>query len=140
MRKTITITNPMQVEAGDKAYFKDCNFGFTVSLVDDDDTIKPFRVVIPFSESGCWVQSSHFDHATREVKEPEWPDPHDAKLHIYLGADGVQYIYCPIDERDPSPWVIEGHPSCDSRENMEDDHRDALPLTELKLVPKEEKS
>ena len=60
---------------------------------------------------------------------------HDARLHIYLGADGVQYIYNPIDEHDPSPWVIEGHSSCDSRENMEDDHRNALPLTELKLVP-----
>jgi hypothetical protein len=68
MEKIITITDPMQVRIGDKAYFKDCDFGFTVSLVDKDDKIKPFTVVIPFSESVCWALSSQFDHATREVE------------------------------------------------------------------------
>lgn len=95
MKKIITITNPMLVKAGDKVYFKDCNFGFTVSLVDNDDTIKPFMVVIPFSESGCWALSSQFDHATREIEELELPNPHDIKLNVYLGADGRRYIYNP---------------------------------------------
>jgi hypothetical protein len=132
---TITITDPMQVRIGDKAYFKDCDFGFAVSLVDNDDTIKPFTVVIPFSESVCWALSSQFDHATREVEEPEWPDPHDTRLRIYLGADGKRYIYNPIDEADTRPWVAEGYSKYHSCESMEAYYHDALPLTELKLVP-----
>ena len=37
MRKitiTITITDPMKVRTGDKAFFRGCDFGFTVSRVD----------------------------------------------------------------------------------------------------------
>lgn len=30
----LTITDPMQMKAGDKAYFRGCDFGFTVLKVD----------------------------------------------------------------------------------------------------------
>lgn len=137
---TITITDPMQVKVGDKAYFKGCDFGFTVTTTDKEDRYAPFTVVAPFGDVNYWARSLYFDHATREVEEPEWPDPHDLRLHVYLGADGKRYIYNPVGEADPSPWVIEGHFACRSRESMEYYHRNALPLTELKLVPKEEES
>ena len=139
-KKKITITDPMQVKAGDKAYFKDCDFGFTVSRTDNEDRYAPFTVVTPFSEYVCWALSSRFDHATREVEEQEWPDPHDLRFHVYLGADGRRYIYSPADETDTEPWLIESYFAYRSRREMEADHRDALPLTELKLVPKEEES
>jgi hypothetical protein len=134
MRK-ITVNDPMLVKVGDKAYFKGCDFGFTVSRTDNEDRYAPFTVVIPFSESVCWALSSQFDHATREVEEPEWPDPHDLYLHIYLGADGTRYIYNPVDKGDALPWLIEGYSEWYSRKEMEAHYRDALPLTELKLVP-----
>lgn len=140
MKKTITITDPMQVKIGDKAYSKYCDFGFEVIDVNRSDTYLPFEVMTPLSSSGCWAQSSRFNHATREVEEAEWPDPHDLKLHIYLGADGRRYIYNPIDEYDSSPWVYEGNCVWHSSEDMEDYFRDALPLTELELVPKESES
>lgn len=135
MRKTITITDPMQVEIGDTAYFKDCDFGFTVTSLVEDDERTPFMVMNPVSGWTCLTSSEQFDHATREVEEHEWPDPHDLKLHVYLGADGRRYIYNPINESDTSPWVSEGTFVWYPSEGMEDDHRDALPLTELKLVP-----
>jgi hypothetical protein len=137
MKKIVAIADPMQVRIGDKAYFKDCDFGFTVSLVDKDDTIKPFTVVIPFSESVCWALSSQFDHATREVEEPEWPDPHDLdlELHIYLGADGNRYIYNPLDFDDPEPWTSDNSTGFYNRQRMAHMFPEALPLTELKLAP-----
>ena len=92
-------------------------------------------VSTPFGDTYFWVRSSYFDHAIREDKEQEWPDPHDFKLHVYLGADGRRYIYNPINERDTSPWVSEGACVWYPREGMEAFHHDALPLTELKLVP-----
>ena len=140
MTKTITITDPMQVEVGDKAYFKDCDFGFTVTELDADDEHRPIAVSNPLSGDSYWACSSRFDHATREVDELEWPAPHDTKLHVYLGADGKRYIYNPIDKGDIMPWYIESHFECRSREEMETDYRDALPLTELKLVPEEKES
>ena len=135
MRKIITITDPMQVKAGDKAYFKGCGFVFDVIDVNADDKDSPIVVYNPLSGFPYPVFSSRFDHATREVEEPKWPDPHDLKLHVYLGADGVRYIYNPDGERDIAPWSIEGKSTFHSRESMKADHRDALPLTELKLVP-----
>lgn len=135
MKKIITITGPMLVKAGDKAYFKDCDFGFTVRCTDNEDTDMPFNVAVPFSHVCYWVHSSRFDHATREVEEPEWPDPHDIKLHIYLGADGKRYIYNPCSEEDTEPWSVEGYLAYYSRETMGAYHPDALPLVELKLVP-----
>ena len=135
MRKTITITDPMQVKVGDKAYFKDCDFGFTVTGLDADDEHRPIAVSNPLSGDSYWACSSRFDHATREVEEPEWPAPSDSEMHIYLGADGRRYIYNPFDEYDSLPWVSEVHCGWHSREHMEAYHRDALPLTEVKLVP-----
>jgi hypothetical protein len=140
MTKTITITDPMQVKIGDKAYFKDCDFGFTVVDTSASDADQWIAVCNPLSGLSYWASSSHFDHATREVEEPEWPDPHDIKLHVYLGADGRRYIYNPVGEHDPSPWVIEGYLALNTRETMEDYHRNALPLTELELVPKKRES
>ena len=108
MRKIITITDPRQAKVGDKAYFKDCDFGFTVSGVDADDEYNPIAVYNPLSGSKYWTSLSQFDHATREAEEPEWPDPHDAKLHINLGADGVQYyrVYGIVNG-------VEGYYACD---------------------------
>lgn len=135
MRKTITITDPMQVKIGDTAYFKGYRYGFTVLETDRSNPDAPLQVNDPLISWTCWPHSRRFDHATREVEEPEWPDPHDAKLHVYLGAGGVRYIYNPVDEDDTTPWVAEGRHAYRSRETMEVCHRDALPLTELKLVP-----
>jgi hypothetical protein len=135
MRK-ITVNDPMLVKVGDKAYFKGCDFGFTVSRTDNEDRYAPFTVVTPFSEYVCWALSSRFDHATREVEEPEWPDPHDLRLRIYLGADGKRYIYNPTEKKNVfCQWLAEGSLSFRSRNAMESYYRDALPLTELKLVP-----
>lgn len=88
------------------------------------DTDLPFMVTTPLRDGGQWAQSSHFDHATRDV---EWPDPHDAKLHVYLGSDGVRYIYNSDGERDIAPWSIEGTSTFRSRKSMKADQRDALP-------------
>ena len=140
MTKTITITDPMQVKIGDKAYFKDCDFGFTVTVVDIDDKEVPIAVYNPLTGRNFWIFLSQFDHATREIEEPEWPDPHEAKLHVYLGSDGVRYIYNPVDKYDNDPWLVENHFICRTRETMEADYRDALPLTELELVPKKRES
>ena len=135
MIKIITITDPMQVRIGDKAYFKDCDFGFTVTRVDANDKYSPFSVYSPLSGDYYWILLSRFDHATRDVAEPEWPDPGDIKLHDYLGADGRRYIYNPVDKDDSMPWLIEGYSARHAREEIGAHHRDALPLTELKLVP-----
>lgn len=140
MRKTITITDQMQVKAGDEAYFKDCDFGFTVIRVDREDKICPFMVIAPFNNNNYWAESALFNHATREVEEPEWPDPDDLRLHVYLGSYGRRYIYNPMGENDANPWVAEGHCTYHSRKEMEDYYHDALPLVELKLVPIEEES
>ena len=140
MIKTITITDPMQLKIGDKAYCKDCDFGFIVTGVDADDEDRPITVYNPLSGFPYRVSSSQFDHATREVEEPEWPDQHDFNLHIYLGADGRRYIYNPIDEYDVTQWGYEGNCLWHSREDMESYCRDALPLTELELVPKKRES
>ena len=138
MRKTITITDPMQVRVTDKAYFKDCDFGFTVTRVDADDKHSSFSVYNPLSGADYWILSSRFDHATREVKKQEWPDPHDIKLHIYLGADGKQYLYAPSSEGDQIPWKqLPYYTDVDwyDAEEMTKHHPEALPLKELKLVP-----
>lgn len=138
MRKTtitITITDPTQVQTGDKAFFKGCDFGFTVSQVDHEDKIYPFTVMAPFGTDFYWAESATFDHATREVEKPEWPDPHDLDIHVYLGSDGLRYIYNPISQADQVPWAIERQHGFRSRKNLELSNSDALPLTELRLVP-----
>ena len=119
MRKTITITDQTQVEVGDKAYFKDCDFGFTVLKVNRIDANYPIKVIDPLIGEPLWARSSRFDHATREVEVPEWPDPHDFKLHVYLGADGRRYIYNPSEKKnDFLPWLEEGSFSFHSRNAM----------------------
>ena len=141
MTKTITITDPMQVKVRDKAYFKGCDFGFDVIDVDTDDEDSTIAVYNPLSDSSYWASSSLFDHATREVEVPGWPDPRDFKLHVYLGADGKRYIYNPTKKKnDFLPWLEEGSFSFYSRNAMESYCHDALPLTELELIPKESES
>ena len=135
MRKTITITDPMQVKIGDKAYFKDCDFGFTVKGLDADDEHSPFAVYNPLLGDYYWILLSRFDYATREVDEPEWPDPHDIRLHVYLGADGKRYVYNQTNKLDALPWFFEGGSGFCTRDDMEAYHHDALPLIELRLVP-----
>lgn len=138
MKNTIIITDPAQVRAGDKAYFHNCDFGFTVLDVDRHGKHSPLKVNIPMSKAGFWADPALFNHATREVEGPEWPDPDDHKLHVYLGTDDRRYIYNPIDEYDASPWVSEGSYVWHSSENMEDYYREALPLTELEIIHKDD--
>ena len=146
MKKTITITDITKVQVGDKAYFQNCDFGFTVTDVDESDIPLTFNVATPLSKHGYWADSDLFDHATREVeaKEPEWPEPEDLDMHIYLGSDGVKYCYMPISESDILPWSIlsnSDHSLCWwSARDLSSARPEALPLTELKLVPKEEES
>lgn len=136
MKKIITITDPMLVDTGDKVYVKDCDFGFTVVDVDRSDKYRTLQVNNPLSGTGYCALTKLFDHATREVEEPEWPDPHDLRLRIYLGADGKRYIYNPTEKKNVfSQWLAEGSLSFHSRNAMESYYYDALPLTELKLVP-----
>ena len=71
MKKTITITDITKVRVGDKAYFKNCDFGFTVGLMDTEDKDSPFAVYNPLSGDYYWVLLSRFDHATREVEVKE---------------------------------------------------------------------
>lgn len=134
MKKIITINDPMQVEVGDKAYFKDCDFGFTVVEVERGDHYRKLSVNNPLSGYVYWAVDQQFDHATREVEEPEWPDPHDAKLHVYLGADGDKYLYMPTSEYDTCPWRRLPNDDWRDAEEMTGRYPTALPLTELKLV------
>jgi hypothetical protein len=133
MRKIIT--DPMQVKVGDKAYFKGCDSGFTVVKTDNEDQDMPFKVSTPFCDTYFWVRSSYFDHAIREDKEQEWPDPHDFKLHVYLGADGRRYICNPCSEQDTCPWTVENSIGFVERQQMAHIFHEALPLTEFKFVP-----
>ena len=135
-----TITDPMQVKPGDKAYFKDCDFGFYVTEVDESDLCMPFTVTTPFCDACHWVQSSHFDHAERTVEGPEWPNTNDTRLHVYLGADGMKYIYNPCIKHDPEPWTVEGSMTYRDRQWMKAKCPKALPLTELELIPMERES
>ena len=144
MKNIITITDITKVRAGDKAYFQNCDFGFTVIDIDENDAIYTLQVDNPTYEGSTWSSSLLFDHATREVKakELEWPEPEDLDLHIYLGSDGVKYCYMPISESDILPWSILSSSDHSLRwwsaHDLASDRPEALPLTELKLVPKEE--
>lgn len=136
MKKIITITDPMQVKIGDKAYFKGYCYGFTVLGTDRSNPDAPLKVNDLLVGCTCWPHSHRFDHATRVVEEPDWPDPQGTRLHVYLGADGRRYIYYyPTTEIGMAPWVAEGTSLFLSRKSMKADYRNALPLTELKLVP-----
>lgn len=140
MTKTITITDPRQVKAGDKAYFKGCGFGFDVIGVDADDEDSPIVVYNPLSGFNYWASSSRFDHATREGREPEWPHPGDIDMHVYLGSDGKKYLYMPGYDCDSFPWRRLPNDDWSDAEEMTERYPDALPMTELKLVPEDEES
>lgn len=136
MKKQIIITDITQVQVGDKAYFKNCDLGFAVIDVIDGDAFFTLRVNTPLSKDGGWADSSLFDHATRKIKEPEWPDPNDLQLHIYLGSDGKKYIYNPSDNHDPIPWLVENSFAFQSTKQISTNNTNALPLQELECVPK----
>ena len=146
MKNIITITDITKVRVGDKAYFQNCDFGFTVIDIDENDADYTLNVDNPTCEGNTWSSSLLFDHATREVevKEQEWPEPEDLDLHIYLGSDGVKYVYMPISESDILPWSILSSSDHSLRwwstRDLASDRPEALPLTELKLVPKEKES
>ena len=132
MKQTIIINNLEDLQPGDMLFVKGRRDGFRVAYV------RPVNVDNPFGHGFAYVNTDKFDHAERTTEEPEWPDPHDIKLHDYLGADGKRYIYNPVDKGDSMPWLIEGYSARHAHAEMEAHHRDALPLTELRLVPKEE--
>ena len=146
MKNIITITDITKVRAGDKVYLQNCDFGFTVTDIDENDAIYTLQVDNPTCEGSTWSSSALFDHANREVevKEQEWPEPEDLDLHIYLGSDGVKYVYMPISESDILPWSILSSSDHSLRwwsaRDLASDRPEALPLTELKLVPKEKES
>lgn len=143
MKNIITITDITKVRVGDEAYLKNCYFGFTVGIVDTEHKNSPFAVYNPLSEDYCWVPLSRFDHATREVEEHEWPHPEDLELRIYIGADGKQYLYAPEYEDDHLPWKQLPYyrvPEWRDAEEMAEYYPEALPLKELKLVPKDDES
>ena len=66
MKNIITITDITKVRAGDKVYFQNCDFGFTVN-----DAIYTLQVDNPTCEGSTWSSSLLFDHATREVEAKE---------------------------------------------------------------------
>ena len=136
MKKTITITDLTQVRAGDQAYFRNCDFGFTVIDIIEGDAFFTLRVNTPISKDGNWADSALFDHATREVNELEWTKPEDLRLHIYLGSDGKKYLYNPCSEIDTEPWSVENSFAFQSTEKIYRNHMDALPLQELELIHK----
>jgi hypothetical protein len=142
MIKTIAITDPRQVRIGDKAYFKHCDFGFNVVRIRYMKST-PFAVINPLDGYEQWAESRQFKYATREVDEPEWPDPQDNELHVYLGADGKQYLYMPTYEGDSVPWKQLPYYKGDdwlNAEGMTKCYPSALPLTELKFVPANEET
>ena len=136
MKNKIIITNLTQVQVGDKAYFKHYDYGFTVTDVNESDTTLTLKVNTPLSEDSYWAESSLFDHATREVEEPAWPDPNDLQFHIYLGSDGKKYLYNPTGDHDPIPWLAQNTFAFRSREQLCAENANALPLQELACVPK----
>ena len=138
MKKTIRIDNLRDVHVGDMLFVKGRSDGFRVACV------RPVNVDNPFGYGFAYVNTDKFDHAERTVEKLEWPHPSDLELHVYLGADGNKYLYMPTyDERDISPWHLlpySGNGRWADAEDMTKCHPAALPLKELKLVPKEEES
>lgn len=137
MKNTIIVTDLTRVRVGDKAYFKDCDFGFTVLDVNKYDKFSALKVNIPMSEDGFCADPSLFVYATRVVEEPEWPDPNDLQLHIYLGSDGKKYLYNPVGNADHMPWAVENSSAFQSRDDMTSIFPEALPLIELECIPME---
>lgn len=139
MIKTITITDPRQVRIGDKAYFKHCDFGFNVIRIRYMKST-PFAVINPLDGYEQWAESRQFKYATREVDEPEWPDPQDNDMHVYQGADGAKYLYMPTYDCDPAPWHQLPNGGLLAAKVITECYPSALPLTELKFVPTNEET
>lgn len=136
MKKTIRIDDIKEVQVCDMLFVKGCSDGFRVAGVLANSLLFPVAVDNPFADSTSYVSSDRFDHAERTVEEPEWPeDPKDDEVHWYKDSDGgiigyeKEYWYM-------TPFTDDGM----SREDAMKWYKDSLPLTEMKLVPKEEES
>jgi hypothetical protein len=134
MKKTIRINNLEDVQVGDMLFVKGRSDGFRVAYG------WPVNVANPFGHGFAYVSTDKFDHAERTIEEPEWPYPSDRKLHVYQGADGKKYLYMPTYDCDSTPWRRLPNDDWRDAEGMTECYPSALPLTELKLVPKEEES
>jgi hypothetical protein len=90
----------------------------------------------PFADGTAYVCIDRFSYAERTVEEPEWPeDPKDNEEHWYKDSTGETIGY------EQQYWYM--RPFTDDgmiREDAIKWYSDSLPLTEMKLVPKEEKS
>jgi len=149
MKNIITITDPAQVRVGDKAYFKNCDFGFTVIDVDRSSDTLILKVPDPLFGADTWVHSSLFDHATREVevKEHGLPCPKDGRVHIYRDADDRLFVSQPsLDDKSARVWAFlgwlgrdefnVGFPGWTTPEIISISIE--FPLTEVEIVDKEE--
>ena len=137
MNKTIRIDNLRDVQIGDMLFVEGRSDGFRVACT------QPIGVDSPFGYGIAYISKNKFDHAERTIEEPEWPQPSDRELHIYLGADGKKYLYMPSYERDVVPWHQLPYYRINSwhdAEGMTECYPTALPLKELKFVPEEEES
>ena len=136
MKKTIRIDILDDVQEGDTLFVKGRSDGFRVASVRKDFLTFLVAVDNPFGIGTAYVIPDRFDHAARTVEEYEWPeDPKDDEVHWYKDSTGEiigyekGYWYM-------SPFTDDG----ESREAAMKWYKDSLPLTELKLVPKEEES
>lgn len=159
MKHTIRIDDIKDVKVGDTAYFKGDPVGYKVLKIsvgppdgmllaislDVDELAPVIKYVLEdvLIKLTAWVRDSLFDHAERTVEEPEWSHPTDNDMHVYQGADGAKYLYLPSFNGDTAPWhrlPFGGYNRWDDADGMTSSYPAALPLTELKLVPKEEES
>ena len=144
MKKTIRIDNLYDVFAGDRVVVSGLpEASFEVAEVSLDSDGYRLRLYSPFSDCYACLDDERFDHAERTVVEPEWPNPTDTDMHVYQGADGAKYLYLPSFNCDSAPWhrlPIGGCDRWDDADGMISSYPAALPLIELKLVPKEEEA
>ena len=143
MKKTLVVNNLEDLLEGDIIFITGRREGFRVASTQTGPVSIPIVVDNPFDDGIDYVRENRSDHAERTIDEPEWPHPEDPDLHIYLGADGKQYLYAPSYEDDQIPWkrlpyYIDN--DWHDAEEMVKYYPEALPLKELKLVPKEEES
>ena len=149
MKNIITITDITKVQAGDKAYFQNCDFGFTVIDIDENDAIYTLKVDNPTYEGSTWSSSLLFDHATREVevKEQGLPCPKDGLVHIYRDADDRLFVsQMSLDDKSERVWAFlgwlgrddfnVGFPGWTTPEIISISIE--FPLTEVEIVDKEE--
>ncbi len=144
MKKTIIINNLEDVLEGDILFVAGRSDGFRVACTRTDSPSCPIVVDNPFDDGIAYVRENRFDHAERTIDEHEWPHPEDLKLHVYIGADGANYLYMPENELDEFPWIRFPSPQdlvlWMSGDDLATYCTNALPLTEVNLVPKEEEA